>query len=269
VKDTRVYFGSFNPVHNGHTAIARHMADGGYGEVWLVVSPHNPLKEQSDLAPDADRLAMARIAAAATGDERIRVCDVEFSLPQPSYTIDTLRALGQQYPDRKFALLVGSDVFAQFDRWKEYRTLLEDYIIWVYPRDGATVGEYAPYVKMVTRAPLLPFSATDVRERLLRGEDCSTMLDPGVYEYIKEHGLWAPENGLTAAGQGSGDSSGPADGRAYLERGKSLYAQGLMGEALNDFMRAHELLPNDREAAEYIEMIREILEFRHTGIYNP
>jgi nicotinate-nucleotide adenylyltransferase len=237
------------------------MAAAGYGEVWLTVSPRNPLKEQAELAHDEQRLEMARIAAA--DEPRISVCDIEFSLPRPSYTIDTLRALECEHPDRRFSLLVGSDVFGQFDRWKEFRALMDSYAIWVYPRAGWSVGEYAGRVKMVPRAPLFEFSSTAIRERLLRGGDCGGMLDGGVYKYIREHGLWA------STATDAAREPAPRDWRGWLERGKLRFSKGELGEALNDLARAEELMPDDPQAAQYAEMIREILEFRHTDIYNP
>ncbi len=254
MSDTLLYFGSFNPIHRGHLDIARYAVAKGLGEVWLVVSPHNPLKEVDGLAPDADRLRMAEIAVTNAHNHKIKVCDAEFSLPRPSYTIDTLRALQSQHPDRRFAVLTGSDVFEQFDRWKEYEALLDGYTFYVYPREGSPVGEYAARVRMLDDAPALELSSTQVRERLSRGEDCSAMLDVGVLDYIRTRGLW---------------SAAANEGADHLERGKQLLRQTRHGEALNELSEALRLDPALEEARGLIEMTQQILEFKNFDLYNP
>lgn len=241
--DTILYFGSFNPVHRGHTAIAQWVAGRGYGDVWLVVSPRNPLKNSELLAPDEDRLRMVELAL--EGVDGVGVCDVEFSLPKPSYTIDTLRILRDRFADRRFSLLVGADILPELERWKEYGRILDEFRVLVYPRAGVDVAQQV-FVDRVTMlpsdAPLFEFSSTEVRERLAHGEDCSAMADPKVLEYIALHGLYVD----------------------HLACGKELFRQSEFGAALNEFRAV-----DSPEAREYIAHIQEIFEFRNTDIYNP
>lgn len=270
MQETVLYFGSFNPIHNGHIAIARHMAAQG-NEVWLVVSPHNPLKESTTLAPDEDRLRMVELAVEHAAEPLIRACDIEFSLPKPSYTIDTLRALEGRYPDRRFSLLMGGDILPEFNKWKEYRTLLEKYTIWVYPRGGVESVRFGNRVKMLDGAPLLEFSSTQLRERLAAGEDCSSMADPWVLEYIHQKGLYAGHPTLNGQIEDVSQAIAvrPDDPELYIGRGKLYLSRNDFGPALNDFNRARELNPGDPESEQYADMVREILAFRHIDIYNP
>lgn len=117
-----LFFGSFNPIHNGHLALARHFADS-FDEIWLVVSPQNPLKQSAELLPDDFRLNLAQIAT--QNDPKIRVSDVEFRLPKPSYTIDTLLFLKSEFPQNEFVLIIGADNAAKFDKWRSHDTILE------------------------------------------------------------------------------------------------------------------------------------------------
>ncbi len=236
-----LYFGSFNPVHEGHTSIARWSAQT-LGETWMVVSPANPLRD--DLAPEQDRLEMAKIAVRERLEGLpVSVSDVEFGLPRPSYTIDTLRFLEREYPSYGFSILIGEDIVAQLPRWKESEKLREHYEIHVYPRvDGSSSEDM----------PIYNFSSTDVREKLLSGEDVSRMVCPGVAEYIERHGLWQP---VSAEG--------------WMTRGRRMQRHGKMGEALSAFLRAAELEPANKEAAERIKMLREIFSFHYVDYYNP
>ena len=133
-----IYSGSFNPVHNGHISLAKYLLDSDIvDEVWIVVSPLNPLKTTSDeLIADELRLQMAKIAFEGIRDTK--VSDVEFCLPRPSYTIDTLNYLQKQYPDYHFFLLIGEDNMAVFDKWKDYKEILRKYTVLVYPRHADT-----------------------------------------------------------------------------------------------------------------------------------
>lgn len=242
--DTILYFGSLNPVHRGHTAIAGWVVGQGYGEVWMVVSPRNPLKDSAELAPDADRLRMTELAV--EGLDGVGACDAEFALPRPSYTIDTLRVLRERHPERRFRLLVGADILPELERWKEPEAILDEFRVLVYPREGVEVARspFAARVEAIAgEPPLLDVSSTEIRARLEKGEDCSALVDEKVLEYIAENGLY----------------QGP------LARGRALYRQGEFGAALNELRQ----LPDDPEAREYITHITEILDFRHTDIYNP
>ena len=189
---TALFFGSFNPIHNGHLAIVRYVLDEGLNdEVWLVVSPRNPLKEGSALAPEGDRLEMARIAVKYAGLEgRLKVSDAEFSMPRPSYTIDTLERLRGEFPERDFSLLMGADILDELERWKDWRKLLAEYRIMVYPRPGYVPQHHLDEVMLLEDAPVWDYSSTRVRNAIKdsRGGD---MIPEAVMEYIKEHKLWS------------------------------------------------------------------------------
>ncbi len=190
MRDTVLYFGSYNPVHRGHIEVARYVAGLGPGEVWMVVSPRNPLKDLEELAPDEDRLRMVEIAVETAENQLIKACGIEFGLPRPSYTIDTLRELGKRCPDRRFTVLAGSDILGEFHRWKDHQAILDDYGLMVYPRPGSSTEGFAGRVKVLENAPPFDYSSTQVRQALCEGRDCSRMLDPAVYAYIKEKNLW-------------------------------------------------------------------------------
>lgn len=157
-------------------------------ELWLVVSPQNPFKQQADLAPDADRLAMARIAVQDT--PCLCVSDVELSLPKPSYTIDTLDCLQSTYPDWQFVLLMGADNLAGLPRWKESERLLATYPVWVYPRAGYAMTHTLPQVTLLDNVPEFPGCATDIREAVARGEHAIPHVHPAVEAYIYGNGLY-------------------------------------------------------------------------------
>ena len=191
-----LYFGSFNPVHNGHVAISEWVVERGLcDEIWLVVSPRNPFKTDSGLAPEEDRLAMARIAAAEScHPQRIVASDIEFGMPKPSYTIDTLRALEKLRPGDRFSVLIGSDNVDRIDEWKEYRTLLENYTFWVYPRPGDENPALRPGMTLLADAPRWDISSTGIRRELAAGEDIAGLVPPGVAAYLKTHRIWTTKN---------------------------------------------------------------------------
>ncbi len=191
-RETILYFGSFNPIHNGHTAVARYVLEHGFcDELWFVVSPRNPLKPESVLAGDLDRLRMTEIAASdkLKGFD-VRVSDVEFGLPRPSYTIDTLRFLDANYPDNCFSMLVGADIITQLGRWKDHAALIERYKLYVYPRESFSLDELPYNAVYLKDAPMFEYSSTDVREAVASGCDIGDMVAAGVKEYIIENGLW-------------------------------------------------------------------------------
>ena len=265
-----LYFGSFNPIHNGHTAVAGYvLGEGLCDELWFVVSPANPLKESADLAPDTDRLRMAEIAVAEQLPGRAaKVSDVEFGLPKPSYTIDTLRYLAREFPGNTFSILTGADIMEEIGRWKDYGEILSGYKIYVYPREGYSPGAYADSVTFLAGAPMCDYSSTDIRKALAEGRGVSRMVSPGVLEYIGTHGLWKSgfEAGLERLDAAIAESPSAA---LYLERGRLYSANGQMDKALNDFLKVRELDPDNDEAQNYITMIREIFAFRYLDYYNP
>ncbi len=185
MKRTGLFFGSFNPVHTGHMIIANFMATRtDLDEVWLVVSPHNPLKPKRTLAKDYDRLHLVRLAI---GDNpRLRASDVEFGLPKPSYTVDTLAYLREKYTDRAFCLIMGGDNLATLHKWKNYEVLLRDYPIYVYARPGFTwaPAEAGAEVRLFEDVPLMHISATYIRECLSQGLSVEYLVPDAVYRYL-------------------------------------------------------------------------------------
>ena len=185
-------FGSFNPIHVGHLILANYMATNATVDtVWLVVSPQNPFKPSSTLLHEFDRLHMVRLAIADNPD--LGVTDIEFRMPKPSYTIDTLTYLQGQYPSYQFSLIMGEDNLATFHKWKNYEQILQFYEVLVYPRAGNVPVPEAlkdhPKVELVP-APLLDISATFIRN-LLKGEKSTRYLLPEpVAEYIKAKKLY-------------------------------------------------------------------------------
>lgn len=163
-----IYSGSFNPIHNGHLAIAESVLEHGFDQVWLMVSPQNPHKTGTDLLPFALRMELARLAV--KGHPGILASDAENTLPRPSYTINTLLFLQEHYPQHTFSLLVGEDNLASFHRWKDYRMILDRFGLVVYPRrDQPPVSpETASSVRWIN-ASLLDVSSTEIREKLAAG----------------------------------------------------------------------------------------------------
>src|SRR5215208_4961414 len=152
-----LFFGSFNPVHVGHLIIANHILNKEIiDRLWFVVSPQNPLKEKKTLLKDYDRLYLVKIAT--EDDQRIKVSDIEFHLPQPSYTIDTLTYLTEKYPNEKFSIIMGSDSFQNLDRWKNFQTLIKQYEIIVYRRTGFDVSNDLNAKIRILDAPFLDIS---------------------------------------------------------------------------------------------------------------
>lgn len=185
-----LFFGSFNPIHVGHLIIANHMATRtDLDKVWLVVSPHNPLKPKKSLARDHDRLHLVRLGI---GDNpRIEASNVEFGLPKPSYTIDTLAFLKEKYPEREFALIMGGDNLATLDQWKNYEQLLAGYDIYVYRRPGIELGPFASHPRVrICDAPLLDISATYIRDCLRQGQSVRYLVPDAVYEYLESGSLY-------------------------------------------------------------------------------
>ncbi len=185
---TGIYGGSFNPIHNGHIALARQMLNAGLmDEVWFVVSPLNPLKKaQSDLLSDELRLEMTRLALEQ--EQGMMAQDFEFHLPKPSYTWNTLQAMSAQYPDRQFILIIGADNWELFPRWYHYQDILEHYSLVVYPREGTTIDADAlpPNVKLLN-AQLYKVSSTEVRQRIKQGKSVRNLIPPSIISKALEY----------------------------------------------------------------------------------
>ncbi|MFM6976530.1 MAG: nicotinate (nicotinamide) nucleotide adenylyltransferase [Sphingobacteriaceae bacterium] len=185
-----LFFGSFNPIHTGHLIIANYLANyTELDQVWLVVSPHNPLKEKSDLINMYDRLEMAKLATDQA--ENIRVSDIELSLPQPSYTIDTLTHLNARYPEHQFYLIMGSDNLNSLKKWKNYELILRDYQILVYPRPGSAPSELADHPSVsITQTPLMELSATFIRNAIKNKKNVRFFVPETVLEFIESKNLY-------------------------------------------------------------------------------
>lgn len=182
---TGIYGGSFNPIHNGHIAIARAMLDcDAVDEVWLMVSPQNPLKQSADLLDERLRLDMTRRATADI--PCVTACDYEFHMPRPSYMWHTLQSLSRDYPDREFTLLIGADNWQVFDRWYHADDIIAHYPIRIYPRRGYDIeaSTLPQNVKLVDTG-LYDVSSTMVRERIRRGEDVSQLIPASIIEMAK------------------------------------------------------------------------------------
>jgi nicotinate-nucleotide adenylyltransferase len=185
-KKTGLFFGSFNPIHIGHLAIANYMLEfTDLDEVWFMVSPHNPLKEKSSLLADHHRYALVQIA---TEDyPRFKASNFEFHLPQPSYTIDTLVRLEEKYPAHRFVLIAGTDIFPTFHKWKNWEELVKNYAIYVYNRPGTGLGKYKNYPNIyLHEAPLMEISSSFIRDAISKGKDIRFFLPEKVYDYIVE-----------------------------------------------------------------------------------
>ncbi len=181
---TGIFFGSFNPIHIGHLIIANTMLErAGLDKVMFVVSPQNPLKEKSNLLPEYDRLEMVR--QAVFENYSFEVSDIEFNMPRPSYTVDTLAYLYDKYPDREFSVIVGQDNLEQLPRWKNFEKILEFFPLLVYPRANAKPTDLDNHanVKLIG-APIIEVSASFIRENVRKGLSIKYLVPQEVEEYI-------------------------------------------------------------------------------------
>lgn len=187
-----IFSGSFNPIHIGHLALANYLCEyEGVDEVWFLVTPHNPLKEEAGLIDDGVRLKL--VQRAIEGYPRFRASDFEFSMPRPSYTIYTLDALKARYPDHRFHLIIGSDNWQFFPRWYQHERILREHRLLVYPRPGYTVDPASlPSSVRLVEAPLFDISSTFIRQALAEGRDIRFFLHPAVYEELLQSGSFLP-----------------------------------------------------------------------------
>lgn len=197
-----LYFGTFNPIHVGHLIIANHMAEhSDLDQVWMVVTPHNPLKKKSTLLDDYHRLQMVHLA---TEDfPKIKPSDIEFKLTQPNYTVNTLVHLQEKYPDHEFSLIMGEDNLKSFHKWKNYEAILEHHDIYVYPRisseiDTSLKGELAQqnltfknHAKIhLIDAPVVEISSTFIRDNIKKGKNIQPLLPLKVWKYIDHNNFY-------------------------------------------------------------------------------
>ena len=181
-----LYFGSFNPIHIGHLAIANYFVEfAPLNELWFVVSPHNPLKEKSSLLPDYQRFEI--VNQALRDYPKFKVSNIEFSLPKPSYTTDTLAYLKEKYPTKKFALIIGEDNLSSFHKWKNYEQLLNDQKILVYPRPNCEQTKFHEHQNVqLINAPNIEISSSFIRNSIRKGKDVRFFVPEKAWEYIDE-----------------------------------------------------------------------------------
>lgn len=186
-KRVGIYGGSFNPIHNGHIALAKHLLHmGGLDEVWFVVSPQNPFKQLSELLDDDKRLQLVRLAL--EGEPQLTACDYEFHLPKPSYMWHTLQAMHRDMPDTAFVLLIGADNWQVFPHWFRHEDIIRNYDIIIYPRKQAPVEEalLPPRVRLV-HAELYDLSSTMIRQRVRCGESIDGLVPPRIASLVKTY----------------------------------------------------------------------------------
>lgn len=183
-----LFFGSFNPIHVGHLIVANIMSEQ-LDRVWFVVSPQNPFKKNKSLLHEFDRLEM--VEKAIQDNHKFQATDVEFSMPKPSYTIDTMAYLADKYPQHQFVLIIGSDNLQNFYKWKNHQRILDDYGLLVYPRPGAAESELLkhPQVKMID-APLLNISATYIRKCVKEGRSLRYLMPEVVASFIDQKNFY-------------------------------------------------------------------------------
>jgi len=187
-----LYFGTFNPIHVGHLIIANHMAEhADLDQVWMVVTPHNPLKKKATLLDDYHRLQMVYLA---TEDfQKIKPSDIEFKLSQPNYTVNTLVHLQEKYPNHEFSLIMGEDNLKSLHKWKNYEVILEHHNIYVYPRISSEADNLDlknhPKIHLID-APVVEISSTFIRENVKKGKNVQPLLPNKVWEYIDHNNFY-------------------------------------------------------------------------------
>jgi nicotinate-nucleotide adenylyltransferase len=187
-----LYFGTFNPIHIGHLIIANHMAEhSDLDQIWMVVTPHNPHKKKSTLLDDYQRLHMVYLA---TEDIlKIKPSDIEFKLPQPNYTVNTLAHLQEKFPKHEFSLIMGEDNLNSLHKWKNYETMLKNHEIYVYPRlnSGEINEQFVNHAKIHRiGAPVIELSSTFIRESIKMGKNIDPMLPHKVSEYLAHNNFY-------------------------------------------------------------------------------
>lgn len=182
---TGIFGGSFNPIHNGHIALARQILEkSDLEEIWFVVSPQNPLKSADSLADDETRLMLVK--SALEGEEKLTASDYEFKMPRPSYMYDTLTAMRAEYPERQFILLIGGDNWVRFHHWYRWEEILRDFRIIIYPREGSYIDKDSlPNNVKIVDTQLYNISSTEIREKISKGEDISRLVPEAVANHYK------------------------------------------------------------------------------------
>ena len=189
-----LFFGSFNPVHTGHLIIANHILNETEIEkIWFIVSPQNPLKSESALLNEYHRLHLVRVAT--ENDSRIRASDIEFGLPRPSYTVNTLAYLSEKFPENKFCMIMGSDSFQNLHKWKNFEVIVSNYDIYVYRRPGFEINNHHNARLYILDTPLLQLSATHIRKCIAEGKSIRYMVPDTVLEEIEKGNYYRNKRG--------------------------------------------------------------------------
>ena len=179
-----LYFGSFNPIHIGHLIIANHVLnETSINKIWFIVSPQNPFKESKSLLNEFDRLHLVRLAT--QDDNRIKCSDIEFNLPKPSYTSNTLAFLSEKYPEHQFSIIMGSDSYQNLDKWKNYETIINNYPVYVYKREGHEIKKTFDKEAVILNAPIIQISASQIREHIRSAKSIRYLVPEIVREEIE------------------------------------------------------------------------------------
>ncbi|MBT6698816.1 MAG: nicotinate-nucleotide adenylyltransferase [Flavobacteriales bacterium] len=180
-----LFFGSFNPIHIGHKVIASYLVDfTDLDKVMFVVSPQNPLKQKISLLDQYHRLQIIR--AEVEDNSKLEVSDIEFDMPKPSYTIDTLVRLKEKYPENDYSIIMGSDNLQNFHKWKNYEQILEDYSIYVYPRPGYEISGSHKNIHLIEGVPQMEISSSFIRKAIKEGKDISYLMPEKAWIYTDE-----------------------------------------------------------------------------------
>lgn len=184
-----IFSGSFNPIHNGHIALARWYSQQPYiDRVWLIVSPNNPLKSEDTLIEYHHREEMARLAISPYPE--LEICDIESYLPRPNYTIDTLKALEKRHPQDQFSLIIGADNWNLITKWKHWQQLIDQYHLYVYPRPDVQMAPINHPNVCLTSAPEYPISATEIRNAIVQNRPIGHFISQSVCDYIHQNHLY-------------------------------------------------------------------------------
>lgn len=184
-----LYFGSFNPIHNGHLIIAGYIANfTSLNQIWFIVSPQNPLKKNSSLLNEYHRYHLIKMAI--EGENKLRVSNIEFKLPKPSYTIDTLTYLVEKYPEHNFSVIMGSDSYCNINKWKNYKKIINNYTFYIFKRLGFNIISPLPENIKILDAPIIEISSTRIRELISNNKSIRFLVPDSVMEEIEKNGYY-------------------------------------------------------------------------------
>ncbi len=185
-----LFFGSFNPIHIGHTTLADYILNHtDLDKVWFVISPQNPLKDKNLLLPENERLKMVNMALVE--NEKMRASDIEFKMPKPSYTIDTLNLLKERFKENEYVIIMGTDNLENFHKWKEYQSIINNYDLYVYSRSTSDGGELKNHPKVkIFNVDSIEISSTFIRETIKNNGNIDSLVTNSVGNYIKRKGFY-------------------------------------------------------------------------------